>query len=257
MCKHQHLRINIIGISALYHDAAFCLLQDGVLIAAAQEERFTRKKFDCSMPVNAFRYCLEEAGLNIHDIHCLAYYENPEKKLARQLWSGYRGDSRELIYKLDPHRAEREIRELLGYEGAIKFMEHHLSHAASGYYFSGFDRSAILTVDGVGEWAMCTYGQGKGNNIELFEEVHFPDSLGLLYSTITGYLGFRVNSGEYKVMGLAPYGKPVYVDKIYTLIQSRDKGQFYLDMKYFDFISGDKMYSEELIELFGKSPPGP
>lgn len=257
MRKNQNGRLNVIGISALYHDAACCLLRDGILIAAAQEERFTRKKFDSSMPVNAFRYCLEEAGLRITDIDCLAYYESPEKKLARQLWSGYGGDSGEFAAKLDPHRPEREIRELLGYEGSIKFLEHHLSHGASAYYFSGFDRSAILTVDGVGEWTTCTYGQGKGNNIELFEEVHFPDSLGLLYSTITGYLGFRVNSGEYKVMGLAPYGKPIYVDKIYTLIQSRDKGQFYLDMKYFDFILGDKMYSEELIELFGKPPRVP
>ncbi|MCP5046554.1 MAG: carbamoyltransferase [bacterium] len=246
--------LNIIGVSALYHDSACCLLQDGLLVASAEEERFTRKKFDSSMPACAFRYCLEESGLTVKDIDCLAYYENPEKKLARQLWSGYRGDSKELIYKLDPHRAEREIRELLGYEGPIKFMEHHLSHAASGYYFSGFNDSAALTVDGVGEWATCTYGQAKGHHLELFEEVHFPDSLGLLYSTITGYLGFRVNSGEYKVMGLAPYGKPVYIDQIRSLVQSLGQGQFRLDMKYYDFILGDKMYSDQLIELFGRPP---
>ncbi|MCP5053154.1 MAG: carbamoyltransferase, partial [bacterium] len=246
--------LNIIGISALYHDSGCCLLQDGVLTAAIEEERFTRKKFDSAMPVNAFRHCLEEAGLTIDDIHCLSYYENPEKKLARQLWSGYRRDSEELVHKLNPHRAEGDIRELLGYEGPIKFMEHHLSHAASAYYFSGFNDSAVLTVDGVGEWATCTYGKGNGDHLELTEEVHFPDSLGLLYSTITGYLGFRVNSGEYKVMGLAPYGKPIYVDKIRQLVGSRDKGQFHLDMKYYDFILGDKMYSEELVQLFGQPP---
>jgi len=150
--------LNIIGISAFYHDSACCLLPDGVLIAAAQAERFSRRKFDASMPERAFQYCLEQGGLTIRDIHCLAYYENPGKKLARQFWSGYRWDTPELADKLDPHRPEREIRELLGYEGPIKFMEHHLSHAASSYYFSGFDQSAILTVDGVGEWANCTYG---------------------------------------------------------------------------------------------------
>lgn len=251
---NKNSTLNIIGVSALYHDSASCLLQDGGLVAAAQEERFTKKKFDSSMPVNAFRYCIEESGLRINDIHCLAYYESPEKKLARQLWSGFQWDSREFRYKLDPHRPEKEIRELLGYEGPIKCMEHHLSHAASSYYYSGFEESAILTVDGVGEWATCTYGQGKQLQVDLFEEVHFPDSLGLLYSTITGYLGFRVNSGEYKVMGLAPYGKPLYVDKIYSLVQSLNQGQFQLDMKYFDYILGDKMYSGELIELFGEPP---
>ncbi|MGD2089692.1 MAG: carbamoyltransferase N-terminal domain-containing protein [Candidatus Aminicenantes bacterium] len=249
--------LNIIGISAFYHDSACCLLQDGVLIAAAQEERFSRRKFDASLPVKAFQYCLEQGGLTIRDIHCLAYYENPEKKLARQLWSGYSWDSPKMTDKLDPHRPEREIRELLGYEGPIKFMEHHLSHAASSYYFSGFNQSAILTVDGVGEWATCTYGQAKGHQIELFEDVHFPDSLGLLYGTITAYLGFRINSDEYKVMGLAPYGKPFYVPKIRQLVQCLDKGQFQLDMKYFDYITGNKMYSEELIELLGRPPREP
>jgi carbamoyltransferase len=249
--------LNIIGISALYHDSACCLLKDGVLVAAVQEERFSRKKFDASMPVNAFRSCLEQGGLAITDIDCLAYYENPEKKLARQLWSGYHWDSSQLAHKLDPHRPAREIRELLGYEGPIKSMEHHLSHAASSYYFSGFNQAAIMTVDGVGEWATCTYGQAEDHQIKLFEEVHFPDSLGLLYSAITGYLGFRVNSAEYKVMGLAPYGKPFYVNKIRQLVQSMEAGQFHLDMDYFDFITGNKMYSEKLVELLGRPPREP
>jgi len=246
--------LNIIGISAFYHDSACCLLQDGVLKAAVEEERFTRIKFDSSLPSNAFQYCLEEAGISIADIDCIAYYENPEKKLARQLWSGYRMDSEEMAYKMDAHRPEKEIREILGYEGPIKFFEHHLSHAASSYYYSGFDSAAILTVDGVGEWATAAYGVGEGDRINLFEEVHFPDSVGLLYSTITGYLGFKVNSGEYKVMGLAPYGKPIYVDNIRQLVQTREKGQLYLDMKYFDFILGEKMYSQALPELFGQPP---
>lgn len=227
-------------------------MQDGVLTAAAQEERFTRKKHDADMPYHAMMYCLEQQSLAITDIDYLAYYENPEKKLARQLWSGYCKDLKEVYQKLDPHRSEREIRELLGYEGPIKIFDHHQSHAASSYYFSGFDSAAIMTVDGVGEWSTTAYGVGKGSDMNLFEEVDFPNSLGLLYSTITSYLGFRVNNGEYKVMGLAPYGKPIYVDKIKSLINLLDDGKYELNMDYFDFINGNKMYSPLLIDLFGK-----
>jgi len=255
--KPNKSTINIIGISAFYHDSGCCLMQDGVVTAAAHEERFTRKKFDPSLPLNAFMYCLEQADLTINDIDCIAYYENPEQKLARQLWSGYYPNNSDLELKLDPFRPEREIREILGYEGDIKFYSHHLSHAASSYYFSGFDQAAILTVDGVGEWATCTYGSGKGNKILLSEEVQFPDSLGLLYSAITGYLGFKVNSGEYKVMGLAPYGKPLYIEKMRKLIQTQENGQFHLNMKYFDFIKGKKMFSEDLVNLFGIPPRTP
>lgn len=249
--------MNIIGISAFYHDSACCLLQDGVLVAAAQEERFSKRKHDPSLPVQAFFYCLEQANLSISRIDYLAYYEEPVKKLARQLWSGYDYEGEEMIARMDPKRPEREIRELLGYEGPIKYVGHHLSHAASSYYFSGFDSAAIMTVDGVGEWTTATYGEGKGNRINLFEEVQFPDSLGLLYSTITSYLGFRVNNGEYKVMGLAPYGKPLYVDKIHALLKSADLGQFQLEMGYFDFVRGRRMYSDTLIELFGQLPRQP
>jgi carbamoyltransferase len=242
--------LNIIGVSSFYHDSACCLLQDGILTAAAHEERFTRIKFDPSMPYHAFMYCLKEADLTIEDIDCIAYYEDPRKKLARQLWSGYDPDANDMVLKLDPYRPEREIRGKLGFEGPIKYYNHHLSHAASSYYYSGFDESALLTVDGVGEWATCAYGIGKGDRIELFEEVHFPDSLGLLYSAITSYLGFTVNSDEYKVMGLAPYGKPLYTNHMHQLIQSREKGQFQLDMTYFDFIKGERMYADALVELF-------
>jgi len=246
--------MNIIGISALYHDAACCLLQDGQLVAAAQEERFTKKKADPSMPVHAFRYCLAEGGISIRDINFLAYYEDPVKKLARQLWCGHDYRDKELFLKIDPKRPEREIRELLGYEGPILMYDHHLSHAASSYYFSGFNDAAILTVDGVGEWATTTYGSAAGQQIDLFEQVEFPDSLGLLYAAITSYLGFKVNDGEYKVMGLAPYGRPLYTGKIRRLVQSGANGQYHLDMKYFDFINGNRMYAWELVELLEVEP---
>lgn len=248
------MSFNIIGISALYHDSACSLLRDGELKAAVQEERFTRLKNDHSMPYNALMYCLEKEGLAITDIDCIAYYEQPAKKLERQLWSGYDVNDPELVDKMDINRPEREIRELLGYEGPIKYYEHHLSHAASSYYYSGFNTAATMTVDGVGEWATTTYGRGKGHELSLFEEVRFPDSLGLLYSTITSYLGFKVNDGEYKVMGLAPYGKATYLDKIFSLIKSGQKGTYQLDQAYFDFIKGEKMYTEKLAELFGRAP---
>ncbi|MFT7032006.1 MAG: carbamoyltransferase [Cyclobacteriaceae bacterium] len=245
--------LNILGISALYHDSACCIMQNGKLSAAAQEERFTRKKHDASMPYHAMMYCLEDRSLSITDIDYLAYYENPEKKLARQLWSGHCNSLKEVYQKLDPHRAERDIREVLGYEGPIKIYDHHQSHAASSYYYSGFESAAVMTVDGVGEWATTTYGLGKGSKLDIFEEVNFPNSIGLLYSTITSYLGFRVNNGEYKVMGLAPYGKPKYVDKIRGLITLLNNGQYELKMEYFDFIRGEKMYTPLLAEHFGQT----
>ena len=247
--------MNIVGISALFHDSACCLLKDGKLVAAAEEERFSRIKHDASMPAHAFRYCLREAGLTIADIDCIAYYEDPKKKLGRQIWMGLPeipARNPEAKFRLDASRAEREIRAILGYEGPIEKTEHHLAHAASSYYYSGFRDSAILTVDGVGEWATTSYGFGKDDDLKLFEEVQFPDSLGILYSTITSYLGFSVNDAEYKVMGLAPYGKPVHVDQIRQLIQVLDRGQFRLNLEFFDFLNGEKMYSPRLVELFQK-----
>lgn len=249
--------MNIIGISALYHDSACCLLKDGNLVAAVQEERFTKVKSDPSMPVNAFDYCLKKGKLSVRDIDIVAYYENPREKLARQLWSGHNYLNAALRQKIDPERPEKEIRELLGFEGPIRWYDHHLSHAASSYFFSGFNDAAIFTVDGVGEWATTTYGLAEGTDIRLFEEVHFPDSLGLLYATITSYLGFKVNDGEYKVMGLAPYGQPVYAGKLRKLIRSAGNGQFRLDMKYFDFIKGNRMYSPEMSGLLGIMPRKP
>ena len=244
--------MNIIGLSALYHDASCCLLRDGELVAAASEERFTRVKFDPRMPVNAYRFCLEAGGIGPGDVDVVAYYESPAKKLGRQLWAAVADRKLPDLNRLDPQRAEREIREKLGHAGAIDMFDHHLSHAASAFYFSGFAEAAILTVDGVGEWTTTSYGRGAADDIELFEEVAFPDSVGLFYSTITSYLGFRVNSDEYKVMGLAPYGEPRHVDKLRQLVISGPGGQYRLDLAYFDFMSGTRMYSQRLCELLGQ-----
>jgi carbamoyltransferase len=252
--------LTVVGISAHFHDAACCLLHEGELIAAAQEERFTRIKHDPRLPKAAFRYCLSEAGLTIADLDCIAYYEDPVKKLDRQLWMALPeipSVSPSALFRLDAMRPEREIRELLGFEGAIEIVDHHEAHAASSYYFSGFDDAALLTVDAVGEWATTAYGRASGNELELFEQVRFPDSLGLLYSAVTAYLGFDVNDAEYKVMGLAPYGEPRYLDQVWTLIELREDGQFRLDLSYFDFLTGEGMYSEKLCELFGSPPRAP
>jgi carbamoyltransferase len=252
--------LTIAGISAHFHDSACCLMRDGRLVAAAQEERFTRIKHDPSIPRAAFRYCLEAAGLTIADVDAIAYYEDPVKKLDRQLWMGLPQvppATPRSVFRLDPTRPGREIKELLGFDGPVDYFDHHLSHAASSYFFSGFPEAAILTVDAVGEWATASYGRGEGARIELFEEVRFPDSLGLLYSAITSYLGFDVNDAEYKVMGLAPYGKPRYADKVRRLIAVQEDGQFRLDLRYFDFLGGTRMFSEKLCALFGKPPRAP
>jgi carbamoyltransferase len=250
---------NIIGISCFFHDAACCLLKDGVLIAAAEEERFSRSKHDAAIPKRAFNYCLEEGGLTIDEVDCVAYYEEPTKKLARQISMMLPGLSSEkkMMVKLDPHRAKREIREILGYEGPIDYVGHHRAHAASCFYYSGFNEAAILTVDGVGEWDTTSFGRGNGKDLEILETVEFPHSLGLLYSTITGYLGFEVNEGEYKVMGLAPYGQPRHADLIRKLIINQPGGQYLLDMQYFDFTSFKRMYSDRMLSLFGHPPRQP
>lgn len=250
----ETLAIHILGLSAFYHESACCLLQNGRLVAAAAEERFSRLKHDPRLPVAAFRYCLREAGLTLADLDAVAYYEDPELKLARQLWSGAIDlDSP----GLDADAPERMIRRRLGWDGQILQFPHHLSHAASSFFFSGFPEAAILTADGVGEWTTTSYGHGQGSEIELFEEVEFPHSLGLLYSTLTSYLGFQVNDGEYKVMGLAPYGEPRFVDQICQLVGMGAGGQFLLNMRYFDFMGGARMYSPELAELFGVPPRRP
>lgn len=242
---------NILGISAYFHDSACCLMQDGKLKAAAQEERFTRIKHDPSIPYQAIKFCLDQAKLSLAEIDCIAFYEDPEKKLSRQLWNGIPNVSKELFKHLSPSRFETEIRDVLGFTGEIKYFDHHFSHAASTFFYSGFEKSAILTTDGVGEWATTTYGLGNKEKIELLEEVHFPHSFGLLYSTITNYIGFKVNGGEYKVMGLAPYGRPKFVEEFKSLITLKDKGQYELNMEYFDFQNPKGMFTHKLEELFG------
>jgi carbamoyltransferase len=231
-------------------------LRDGQLVAASEEERFTRVKHDPRMPISALRFCLDSQRLSIRDVDCVAYYEDPVLKLGRQLWMGLpRALNTEAIGgRLDPWLPKQEIWELIGFEGRIEFVGHHEAHAASAYYFSGYPEAAVLTVDGVGEWSTTTYGHGNGHSLSIFEEVQFPHSLGLLYSTITSYLGFRVNDGEYKVMGLAPYGQPHYTHQVRRLIHCEDAGQFRLDMHYFDFMIRERMYSDALPELFGAPP---
>lgn len=252
--------MNIVGLSAFFHESACCLLQDGRVVAAAEEERFSRVKHDPRLPVHAFRYCLEAGGIGIDEVDVLAYYENPVAKLSRQLWVSAPGASDDRTAPdlpwLDPGQPERAIREGLGYEGPILVCDHHASHAASAFFFSGFPEAAILTVDGVGEWATTTYGLGRSAAIERFEEVEFPHSLGLLYSALTSYLGFEVNDGEYKVMGLAPYGEPRFLDRMRRLVISEPEGQYRLDLEYFDFLRGRRMFSDRLADLLG-APPRP
>jgi carbamoyltransferase len=248
--------MNIIGISAGYHDSACCLMRGGRIVAAAQEERFSRLKNDKAFPREAFRCCLEQSGLTIAEIDCIAFYEDPSSKLGRQLWMGMlpgisqRRRTSILSKALWTH-PEEEIRLLTGYDGPIEIVDHHLSHAASAYFFSGFEEAAILTVDGVGEWPTTTYNAAHGIAIERLEQVDFPNSLGLFYSALTGYLGFEVNEGEYKVMGLAPYGQPKYVDQIWQLIQDGPGGAYSLNFKYFSFLQEERMFSEALCELLG------
>jgi carbamoyltransferase len=250
----------VVGIAAHFHDSSCCVLIDGRLVAAAQEERFSRVKHDASLPRQAFRWCLAKAGVTIADVDCIAWYEDPVAKLDRQLWMGLPNVppvSPPFLFKLDAARPVRELRELIGWDGRVEFVSHHLAHAASAFDFSGWDDAALLTVDAVGEWATTSYGRAAGAGIELFEEVRFPHSLGLFYSAITSYLGFDVNDAEYKVMGLAPYGQPAHVDRMRKLIEVLPGGQFRLNLQYFDFLGGARMFSEELCTLFGRRPREP
>ena len=229
---------------------------------AAQEERFSRVKHDRSFPRRAFRFCLEQAGITISDVARVGYYEDPEWKLSRQIWMSLTpglSDSRReaLLNRMRRRRPEESIRRTLGYSGPIETFDHHLSHAASSYYFSGFDEAAVMTIDGVGDWPTTTYGVGQGPRLERFDKVDFPDSLGFLYSAITSYLGFEVNDGEYRVMGLASYGAPRYVDQLRQLVQTSEGGQYRLNMKYFAFLTEDRMYSEHLMALLGQPPREP
>jgi carbamoyltransferase len=257
----------ILGISAFYHDSAACLLQDGEIVAAAQEERFTRQKGDASYPRHAVEYCLRQAGIGVGDLTCVGFYDKPllkfERILETYLGLAPRGFRSFLLagptWAKEKLFTDRTLREALGgYEGELLYAEHHESHAASAFYPSPFETAAILTMDGVGEWATTSFGLGRGHHIDLSTELHWPDSLGLLYSAFTYYTGFKVNSGEYKVMGLAPYGEPKYVDLIYReLIDLREDGSFTLNQRYFNYLGGLTMTSPAFDELFGGPPRVP
>jgi carbamoyltransferase len=254
----------ILGLSAYYHDSAACLVRDGEIVAAAQEERFTRRKHDPSFPEHAVAYCLREAGITASQVDYVAFYDKPLLKFERLLES-YLGVAprglRSFIAAMPVWLKEKlftgdSIRRALGgYEGELLFGEHHESHAASAFYPSPFEEAAILTMDGVGEWATSSYGIGRGKSLELMAELRYPHSLGMLYSAFTYYTGFKVNSGEYKVMGLAPYGEPRYADLILDkLVRLRDDGSFKLDMRYFAYLDGLTMTNGAFDRLFGAPP---
>ena len=256
----------ILGISAFYHDSAACLLRDGKIIAAAQEERFTRKKHDFAFPNHAIRWCLNAAGITSRELNYVGYYEKPFIKFERLLFTylNYAPAGLFSFLKAMPLWLKQKIflkdliRKELDYEGEIIFTDHHESHAASAFYPSPFNEAAIMTMDGVGEWTTASFGTGRGNTLSLHSEIKFPHSLGLLYSAFTYYVGFRVNSGEYKLMGLAPYGEPKYADLIKKeLIDIKPDGSFKLNMKYFDYCAGLTMTNRRFHQLFGGPPRKP
>ena len=258
----------ILGISAFYHDSAAALVVDGTVVAAAQEERFSRKKHDAGFPRQAIRFCLEQSELTPADLDYVGFYDKPFLKFGRLLetYVAYGPQGYESFRMAMPSwlqqklRLPREMWQALGsgYRKAFTFTEHHESHAASAFFPSPFEEAAILTLDGVGEWATASHGVGRGNRISLTHEIHFPHSLGLLYSAFTYYCGFTVNSGEYKLMGLAPYGEPRFVDAILThLIDLRPDGSFRLDLDYFNYCAGLTMTSRRFHDLFGGPPRNP
>lgn len=258
--------MNILGISCFYHDSAACVVRDDHIQGAAQEERFTRKKHDPRFPKNAIKYCLEEARIMVQDLDYVVYYDKPFLTFERLLMSYLTVAPKGLRSWLEamplwlgqklyiPKVIQRET----GYEGDVLFTEHHEAHAASAFYPSPFNEAAILTMDGVGEWATASYGFGKGKDITLLKELHFPDSLGLLYSAFTYFTGFKVNSGEYKLMGLAPYGVPRYKDLILSeLVDLKEDGSIRLNLSYFDFLGGLRMTNKRFAGLFGGPPHKP
>jgi carbamoyltransferase len=259
--------MNILGISAFYHDSAACLVRDGNIIAAAQEERFSRKKHDAGFPRHAIEYCLREAGLaDAAGLDLVAFYEKPFLKFDRLLSTymscapfGLRSFLKAMpVWIKEKIWLKATIREQLHYDGPLIFPEHHESHAASAFFPSPFENAAVLTIDGVGEWTTTSVGRGEGNRVELLADLRFPHSLGLLYSAFTYYLGFRVNAGEYKVMGLAPYGEPKYQDLILSeLLDLKPDGSFRLNLRYFDFMAGLTMTNRAFDRLFGGPPRRP
>ena len=257
----------ILGISAFYHDSAVCLVIDGEVISAVQEERFSRRKHDPEFPSNALKSCLEQAGLRPGDLDLVAFYDKPFIKFERLLFTylTYAPKGIQSFLQAMPLWLKRKLwikhlieEELDGYQGKIIFPEHHYSHAASCFYPSPFQEAVFLTMDGVGEWTTTSYGMGRGRDLKILAEIKFPHSLGLLYSAFTYFCGFRVNSGEYKLMGLAPYGEPIYVDLIKSeLIDIKEDGSFRLNLKYFNYMVGLTMTNRRFARLFGGPPRKP
>lgn len=252
--------MNILGISCFYHDSAACLLRDGKVIAAAQEERFNREKNSPAFPINAINFCLQSANMVMYDVDYIGFYEKPFLKFSRMIISHLRAWPFSLKSFLDSMPVwlqDRLIMPLifkkeLAFGGKVLFIKHHLSHAASSFLVSPFEESAILTADGVGEWASLTYGIGKGDNIKILKEIRFPDSLGLLYTAVTAYLGFKANQEEGTVMGLAAYGQPSYLDKFRKIVRVKDDGSFRMDQSFFGFNRASRMYTRKFIKMFGR-----
>lgn len=257
--------MHILGVSCYYHDAAAALLREGQLIAAAEEERFSRVKHDFAFPANAIRFCLREGKVEGKDLDYVVFFEKPFRKLDRilasvlqtypQSWKVFRESM--IGWMLDKLWVAGTLQSELGVSrDKILFSDHHLSHAASAFLCSPFEEAAILTVDGVGEWLTAACGVGRDTDIRLTKQIEFPHSLGLLYSTFTAFLGFEVNEGEYKVMGMAPYGTPRYADKVWKLVKQNNDGSFSLDMNYFCFHhSTDRMFNRRFVDLFGEPRP--
>ncbi|MDL1894349.1 hypothetical protein FBQ87_15905, partial [Sphingobacteriales bacterium CHB3] len=253
----------ILGISAYYHDSAAALIKDGKIIAAAQEERFTRKKHDFNFPKNAIEYCLTEGKITASDLSYVAFYDKPLLKFERLLETYLAYAPRGIqsffmampLWLRDKLWIPNMIEKDLGYEGDILFPEHHESHAASAFFPSPYQEAAFLTLDGVGEWTTTSYGVGSGNELKIHGELNFPHSLGLLYSAFTYFTGFKVNSAEYKVMGLAPYGEPKYVQQIYDhILDLKEDGSFKMNMEFFDYCAGLRMTNDKFADLFGGPP---
>jgi carbamoyltransferase len=258
--------VYILGLSCFYHDSAACLLKNGNIISAAQEERFSRQKHDPRFPRLAIDYCLKEGGITVNDLKSVVYYDKPFLTFERLLTSyltvapkGLRSWLEAMPQWLGKKlHIPKVVQQELNYDGDVLFTEHHEAHAASAFYPSPFNEAAILTVDGVGEWATASYGVGKGNELCLLKELHFPDSLGLLYSAATYFIGFKVNSGEYKMMGLAPYGEPRFKDLILSeLVDVKADGSLRLNLSYFDFLGGLRMTNKRFATLFGGPPRSP
>jgi carbamoyltransferase len=263
---------SILGISAFYHDSAAAILVDGKIIAAAQEERFTRIKHDASYPFNAIEFVLKYSGLKLNEVDQIIFFEKPFLKFERLLETyvafapkGFTSFCKAIPIWINEKLFQKKFlfNQLKKHDSNFKntekmfFSEHHLSHAASAFFPSPFEEAIILTADGVGEWATTTVAVGKQNSLEIKKEIHFPHSLGLLYSAFTYYIGFKVNSGEYKLMGLAPYGKPNFVDKIYKLVDIKEDGTFRLDQSYFNYATGLTMTNDKFNKLFGNKPRNP